>query len=225
MADDMNVDIKPFLRRITVLPNVLSKGDTIIAAAERHGLLTGRILNVGSKNVRIGNNSINLDIKPGAAVDVVGDAHELTHYFEKEAFDTVILSAVLQYCRDPMQVIQQVHDVLKPGGWLVLDAPFLQPYCPDGLDLWRFSADGLRSLCERHFEIVELNPSITTGSSLGFIIQRVASNSKNRLRSLMMGWMATLFVYPLRLARGSDTDTAGAFLLVARKPTVQPVAA
>jgi SAM-dependent methyltransferase len=206
-----------FLRTLASPPNVLLKRQTIKAAAERHGLLAGRILNVGSKNVRLGADSINLDVVPGDGVDVVGDAHELERHFPEKSFDTVVLSAVLQYCENPQRVIQQAHYVLKPGGMLLLDAPFLQPYCPDGSDLWRFSDDGLRRLCEKHFEIVELNPSFTKGSSVAFIVQRAFTTRKNRVLAALSGWLVTMAVYPLRYFRGNDGATAGAFLLVGRK--------
>lgn len=39
-------------------PNILLKRETIEAAAERYGLFAGRILNDGSKNVRISVDSI-----------------------------------------------------------------------------------------------------------------------------------------------------------------------
>jgi len=209
--------LESILRAVAVPPNVLLKCDTIEAAAERYGLLSGRILNVGSKNIRVGPNSINFDLVPGPAIDVVGDAHELDGHFPEASFDTVVLSAVLQYCADPPRVIQQVHHVLKPGGMLLLDAPFLQPYCPDGLDLWRFSGDGLRSLCKKHFEIIEVNPSFTTGSSLAFVIQRALTSKKNRFLTAATGWLVTLIVYPLRYFRSTDGATAGAFLLIGRK--------
>jgi SAM-dependent methyltransferase len=205
------------VRALASPPNVLLKRETIKAAAERHGLLAGRILNVGSRNVRLGADSINLDIVPGDGVDVVGDAHELERHFPEKSFDTVVLSAVLQYCENPQRVIQQAHYVLKPGGMLLLDAPFLQPYCPDGLDLWRFSDAGLRRLCEKHFEIVELNPSFTMGSSVAFILQRAFTTRKNRVLAALSGWLVTMAVYPLRYFRGNDGATAGAFLLVGRK--------
>jgi len=209
--------LETLLRALATPPNVLLKRETIEGVAQRHGLVAGRILNVGSKNVRLGADSINLDVMPGDGVDVVGDAHELERHFPEKSFDTVVLSAVLQYCENPQRVIQQAHYVLKPGGMLLLDAPFLQPYCPDGLDLWRFSDDGLRRLCEKYFEIVELNASFTMGSSLAFVIQRALTTRKSRALTAITGWLVTLVVYPLRFVRGSDNATAGAFLLIGRK--------
>jgi SAM-dependent methyltransferase len=206
-----------FVRRFAGPPNVLTKIDTIERAAARHNALAGRVLNIGSKNVRLGRQCTNLDIVPGPQVDVVGDAHQLSKYFAAESFDTVILSAVLQYCAEPRQVIEQVWRILCPNGLLLIDAPFLQPYCPDGPDLWRFTADGLRRLCEPYFTIVELETSIGSGSAVAYVCQSAASRGANRYAAAIRAWMISLLVYPLKWMRAADQHTAGAFLLVGRK--------
>jgi SAM-dependent methyltransferase len=187
------------------------------AAIARHGLAESRLLNVGSKSVKLARECINLDIAAGPGVDVVGDAHDLTSHFPAESFDAVVLSAVLQYCERPHEVLRQAHQVLKPAGLLLIDAPFLQPYCPDGADLWRFTADGLRRLCEKQYEILELNPSITAGPALALFSQAVAGARDNKQIAVLFGWITSLCVYPLRYLPNRSVRTAGAFLLVARK--------
>ncbi len=205
------------LRRMAVPPEVLIKRDSVFAAAERHHALQGRILNVGSKDVRIGEHCVNFDCVAGPQVDVVGDAHHLGRHFEKESFDAVILSAVLQYCEDPRRVLEQAAHILRPGGLVLIDAPFLQPYCPDGSDLWRFTADGLRRLCEPYFEVLEVSPSITTGPAIAFTFQGAASRAGNRSVAVALTWLVTLLVYPLRFLPGTSLEAAGAILLVGRK--------
>jgi SAM-dependent methyltransferase len=205
------------LLRFATPPPVLRKRDDIVSAMERYGALDGRILNVGSKNERLGRGCVNLDIQPGPEVDVVGDAHDLLGHFQRETFDTVVLSAVLQYCAKPEVVIGQTARVLRPKGLMFVDAPFLQPYCPDGPDLWRFTADGLRLLCEPEFDVREVGPSITAGPATAFIAQGAMSRLHNRLLAGAMTWAATLLFYPLKYLPGGSLETAGAILLVARK--------
>jgi SAM-dependent methyltransferase len=205
------------LRRLAQPPDLLAKTDTIERAAGRHKALAGRVLNIGSKNVRLGKQCTNFDIVDGPEVDVVGDAHKLTEYFAPDSFDTVVLSAVLQYCAEPRRVIEQAWRVLRPNGLLLIDAPFLQPYCPDGADLWRFTADGLRKLCEPHFTIVELKTSIALGPALGLICQSAATLRPNRYTAAMLGWLVSLVIYPVKWMRPPQLHTAGAFVLVARK--------
>jgi SAM-dependent methyltransferase len=205
------------LRRLATPPQVLRKQQDIVAAAARYGALDGHVLNVGSKDVRLGRDCVNLDIAPGPEVDVVGDAHDLLGHFQRETFDTVILSAVLQYCARPQVVIEQAARVLRPKGLIFVDAPFLQPYCPDGKDLWRFTADGLRHLCEPDFDVVEVGPSIMVGPATAFIVQGAMSRLHNRVLARAMMWFSTLLFYPLKYLTAGSLETAGAILLVARK--------
>jgi len=207
------------LRRLLDPPQVLRKRETIAAVGGRYQALHGRLLNVGSKDVRLGPNCVNFDLSPGPEVDVVGDAHELTRHFGLESFDTVVLSAVLQYCERPAVVIEQAAQVLRPSGVLLIDAPFLQPYCPDGLDLWRFTADGLRRLCAPHFDVLEVTPSITFGPAFAFMAQGATTRVRNRFLALPLTWIASLLLYPLRFLPYSTLEVAGAILLVGRKRT------
>src|SRR5690348_10074588 len=91
----LNKRIAQYLHALVAPPSLLRKVDSVDAAIERHQLRGRRILNVGSKNVRLGDACVNLDIAPGPGVDVVGDAHDLGAHFAPESFDGVVLSAVL----------------------------------------------------------------------------------------------------------------------------------
>lgn len=206
------------IRRAATPPTVMRKRDTVETAAARHGVRLGRILNVGSKDVRMAPDSVNLDLVAGPGVDVVGDAHRLGAYFPPESFNTVVLVAVLQYCKDPARVIAEAAGVLKPGGHLFVDAPFLQPYCEDQPDLWRFSAAGLAALCRPHFDIVEINPSIASGPALAYAIQTASRQGRNRWIAALRGWVVTIAILPLRWITGGESVCAGAHLLVGRKP-------
>jgi SAM-dependent methyltransferase len=208
-----------FFRRIATPPQILLKQDTIEAAAARNGVVLWHVLNIGSKDVRVGDDCVNFDIVSGPCVDIVGDAHDLTAHFARESFDTVVLSAVLQYCEDPRRVLEQARDVLRPGGWLFLDAPFLQPYYYDGPDLWRFTGDGLRRLCAHYLTIVEISVSIATIPALADAAQTAARRVGNRYAATALAWTISGLLWPLRRLPMSDPGTAGAFLLVARRPS------
>lgn len=196
---------------------LLIKCDTPEAAMMRHGLSYGRTLNVGSKAVRLHSECVNTDIAPGPNVDVVADAHDLSLSFAPATFDTVALMAMLQYCRDPRRVVEQAAIVLKPGGTLLIDAPFVQPYCEDGKDLWRFTDDGLRELCRNSFDILDVSIAIGAGSALAFATQTAASARKTRSGSKLARLFTNQILWPLRHVLKEPRQCAGAFLLVARK--------
>ena len=186
----------------------------------RHGRTYGRALNVGSKSVRITPDCVNLDIVGGPEVDIVGDAHALGSVFEPESFDTVVLAAVLQYCERPHAVIAQAAHVLKPRGTLLIDAPFLQPYCRDRDDLWRFTVDGLRYLCRQHFDVLEATTAIPAGPALAFAAEAALRGTNpsaiGRARAAIGAWA----MLPLKYMRAADTETAGAILMIASKRDV-----
>lgn len=175
-----------------------------------------RLLNAGSASVRLTANCINVDVQAKADVDVVCDVHDLSD--DLGQFDGIVCNAVLQYCYDPARVAANFHRLLKPGGYLFVDAPWVQPYCPDTPDLYRYSEEGLRGVF-RDFEIVESGPSIYSGSALHMLATHIAqSASGNRYVDHALSLAVGTLLYPLRFIRTArEGRTAGAFYLIARK--------
>ena len=118
------------------------------------------VLNVGSgietfvRDARI----VNFDIAPHPNTHVVGDGHHLP--FASDTFDVVWLSAVLEHVRKPWLVAEQVYEVLKPGGVVLVSVPFIQKRHGSPNDYYRYTVDGLRSLFDR-FEEIEGGSSFT----------------------------------------------------------------
>lgn len=65
-----------------------------------------------------------------------------------QAFDLVIAEQVFEHLRHPARAAANVLQMLKPGGSLLITTPFLIRYHPEPLDLWRWTADGLRAFLE-----------------------------------------------------------------------------
>jgi SAM-dependent methyltransferase len=59
---------------------------------------------------------VGFDFHPGPNVDVVGDAHRLSEYFEKESFDIIYSIAVFEHLAMPWVVATEIARLLKPGG-------------------------------------------------------------------------------------------------------------
>ena len=177
-----------------------------------------RILNAGSSSVRLGSNSVNVDIQSKPDVDVVCDIHDLPESLG--AFDVVICNGVLQYCTDPKQVAKQFLKVLKEGGYLFIDAPWIQPYCPDSPDRFRFSEDGLRTIFS-DFQVVKIGPSIRAGSAFAYLGVSIAKDlTSNKYLNFVLARVAFFILYPLRVIKTTKEEkTAGAFYMICRKST------
>lgn len=73
-------------------------------------------------------------------------------------FDVVILSNTLEHIYEKHRAIKGCHWLLKHGGTLIIDCPWMYPYhAEDGFeDYWRISASALkRLLCDAGFLDVE----------------------------------------------------------------------
>jgi SAM-dependent methyltransferase len=70
-------------------------------------------------------NVVNTEIHPWATTDVVCVGEDLP--FEADQFDYVLSFAVLEHTRRPWDVAREMCRVLKPGGEIWVDYPFLQP--------------------------------------------------------------------------------------------------
>lgn len=96
--------------------------------------------------------TIKLDIKPWPQVEVISDAHRLP--FAAGSIDIIYSIAVLEHVRKPWIVAEEIYRVLRPGGYIVVELPFLN-VIHDEHDYFRFTDKGIRSLFdEDRFEPV-----------------------------------------------------------------------
>lgn len=94
-----------------------------------------------------------LDAQSGGHVDVIGDVLQMP--FQDESFDTVICNQVMEHVSMPAKLISESYRVLKPGGHFICTAPFLEPVHSDPGDFFRYTKEGLVSLCaSQGFKIV-----------------------------------------------------------------------
>lgn len=87
---------------------------------------------------------VGLDMEAGPNVDIVGVSHDIP--FEKDEFDIVISSSCFEH--DDMFWIsfQEMCRVLKPGGYMYVQAPSNGPYHGWPGDNWRFYIDSWKAL-------------------------------------------------------------------------------
>ena len=87
-------------------------------------------------------NIINYDILLQDEVTVVGDAHSLP--FKSNVIDSIICQAVLEHVKNPNKVVDEMLRVLKPGGYIYSEVPFMQGFHADPDDYQRYTLPGLK---------------------------------------------------------------------------------
>jgi hypothetical protein len=100
-------------------------------------------------------NVVNLEIAPFPSTDVLADAARLP--FKDNCFDAVVTLATLEHVRRPWVVAAELIRVLKPGGTLIVDVPFLQPVHAYPKHYFNMTSEGLRSLFEDKCDIVSVD--------------------------------------------------------------------
>jgi hypothetical protein len=97
------------------------------------------------------------DIKAGQNVDVTGDAHALSQYFESDSFAMVFSIAVFEHLLMPWKVAVEMNRVMKTGGMGYIMSHQTFPLHEEPWDFWRFSDTAWQSIFNKFtgFEIIE----------------------------------------------------------------------
>lgn len=116
------------------------------------------ILEVGSRNVT-GNplrkyfskaHYVGFDYYAGENVDVVGDAHELSSYFEQK-FDLIFSSAVFEHLAMPWKVSTEIIKLLKTRGYVFIETHYSYSSHERPWHFFQFSENALDVLFPERF--------------------------------------------------------------------------
>lgn len=119
-------------------------------------------LGAGGRTIRPG--VISVDFLPAQGTRVLGDVLQLP--FQDDSIDLIVATGLLEHVRDDRAFLAEVRRVLRPGGSVHIEVPFLQQYHDDPIDCRRFTLPGLADLC-RMFGLeparsgVHLGPTVT----------------------------------------------------------------
>ncbi|MGE3268394.1 MAG: methyltransferase domain-containing protein [Chloroflexota bacterium] len=161
------------------------------------------------------------DVHLGKATALVMDAHDIP--FADGTFDGIVVQAVLEHVVDPYRCVAEIHRVLRPGGVVFSETPFMQQVHMGAYDFTRFTPLGHRRLF-RHFEQIAGGPNGGQGMVLawswlyflrGFVQDqrgRQAAEMIARLTAFWLPWFDTLLA-----GRPSAWDGAKGSFFVGRK--------
>lgn len=95
---------------------------------------------------------INVEIVDYPSTDVLAIGEALP--FADHTFDAAVSLAVLEHVRDPFKCAQELLRVVKPGGELLIDVPFLQPVHGFPHHYYNMTAQGLTNLFAGRAEVL-----------------------------------------------------------------------
>jgi SAM-dependent methyltransferase len=153
------------LSKFRVLKNLKSKIDT-------QGFCSILVVGCGRQrewldpllNASVAHRVVYSDIDSGADVDLFCDGHDLP--FIDGAFDAVVTTAVLEHVLYPERVASEISRVLKPGGLLYSELPFMQQVHEGAYDFTRFTLSGHRRLFN---QFAEIDVGMVAGPATAFV--------------------------------------------------------
>jgi SAM-dependent methyltransferase len=162
---------------------------------------------------------VGTDVYASPNTDIVADGHFLP--FRDAVFDGVWIQAVLEHVLDPFAVVAEIHRVLKPGGIVYADTPFMQQVHEQAYDFMRFTLSGHRWLF-RHFEEIDSGPVGGAGMSLVWSIRHVAlslglSTHLATLATLPFFWIR--FIDPFAKGGPKSDAASGVYFFGRRSET------
>jgi Glycosyl transferase family 2/Methyltransferase domain len=126
---------------------------------------------------------------------------------ERNCCDLLILEQVLEHVRQPHRALANAWQMLRPGGRLLLNTPFLLKFHPCPVDLYRWTEDGLRTLLEE----------------AGFQVASTGSwGNRECLAADMQPGMAWTYYDPAVHSLANETQFPISVWAFARKPAPAP---
>lgn len=192
-------------------------------------VLGGRILGQGMEPIA-GNRDIELvetDVCFGPRTALICDAHDVP--FADGSFDGVIIQAVLEHVCDPYRVVEEIHRVLKPGGLIYAETPFMQQVHARAWDFTRFTELGHRRLFRR-FDEIDRGACCGTGMALAWSWQYflLSFTSIKPLRTLLRVfaelstfWLAWLDRFTIDTP-GTQDAASGYYFMGRRSEVILP---
>jgi SAM-dependent methyltransferase len=167
---------------------------------------------------------VETDVYLGPRTQLVCDGHALP--FVSGSFDAVICQAVLEHVVNPWIVADEIHRVLKPGGLVYSEVPFIQQVHLGALDFTRFTHSGHRLLF-REFDEIDSGAVAGPGMALIWSMQYFLSAfTKSRsvqfvlqsIVAVLFFWLKYADAYLIRTPGGLD-GASGTFFIGRRSET------
>jgi SAM-dependent methyltransferase len=152
-----------------LLPGLTYRADQVVERTLARLPTKARIVDLGAGGRRITQDTITVDAFAADGTDVIADVHVLP--IADGVFDAAFCTGTLEHVENPRQVLAEARRILRPGGFIHVEVPFLQPFHADPTDFWRWTLPGLQLECRRAgFDLVESGAHLGPASSVAWTL-------------------------------------------------------
>jgi SAM-dependent methyltransferase len=223
---------------VFVNPFYLSRRELARAMRRASARVGGRVLDVGcgqkpylqmfSVTEYVG---VEIDSPENRASKRADDFYDgRTLPYDAEAFDAVLCNQVLEHVFEPDRFVAELNRVLRPGGTLVLTAPFVWDEHEQPYDYARYSSFGLRHLLTKHGFVIDEHVKTLPDVSVLFQLAVAYLYKVTLTRSRLLNLLATAVLMApitilglvLRVLLPRNVDLYLDNVVVAQKTAVRP---
>lgn len=156
------------------------------------------------------------DIYGSPMTQFIADAHQIP--LAGGSVDAVLAQAVLEHVLDSREVVREIHRVLRPGGLVYAETPFLQQVHAGAYDFVRYTSSGHRYLF-RAFEEIAAGPIAGPGTHLLWSIDHIVRGlTRSELAGKVLRGLLFWLRYLDRLIPTAFTmDCASAYYFLGRR--------
>jgi SAM-dependent methyltransferase len=166
-----------------------------------------------------------IDIYVSPTVDYIADAHFLP--FASASFDGVWIQAVLEHVASPADVVKEIHRVLKPGGVVYAETPFMQQVHAGPYDFTRYTVTGHRFLF-RDFDLVDMGgnggPAHVLAWSVKYLFWSLSKSRRLGIAASIPFFLAARALDPL-VGESALWDASSGVYFLGIKGDAQPMRA
>lgn len=190
-----------FLRKILFGDGLITSKNMSFIDDQIKNNLDLKILIVGGGTIGAGmsdfykkydKNILSFDIYSNPRIDFVADAHDIP--ISDNTIDLIIIQAVLEHVLIPENVVSECYRVLKQGGLIYSETPFMQQVHEGAYDFTRYTDSGHRYLF-KSFSLIKSGSVAGLGTSLLWSISYFIGGL---FKSVFMRKISRLFFFWLR---------------------------
>lgn len=132
---------------------------------------------IAKKGVKI----THTDIQNVEGVDLVGDLldEEFIKVLEKEQFDIIVCSNLLEHLHEIRPVCETIERILKKGGYAIITVPYNYPYHLDPID--NMFRPTVKELQEKFLKLTKINGVILKAKSFNKVLNKTERNYFQKL--------------------------------------------